>query len=437
MTQTGQPIQPAFWIEGADFAKGFAALLAERRQEKTGIAADVAAIFARVRAEGDAALAAAAQKYDGVDLAADAIRLSDTARREAAARCTQDDYDALNLAAARISAFHQKQKPETLRFCDEDGVEQGQVWRPVASAGLYIPGGKASYPSSVLMGAIPAKIAGVAKLVAATPARTEPDSLVMAAADLAGISDIYQAGGAYAIAALGYGTKTIAPVAVITGPGNQWVAEAKRQIYGRAGIDMIAGPSEVLVIADKNNNPLWLAADLLSQAEHDENAQSILLTDDKELAARVLEAMAGLLAGLASAPVAAASWQKRGAVIIVPDLTNAAALANELAAEHVEIALAEPDALAAEIHHAGALFLGAYTAEAIGDYVGGPNHVLPTGGAARFASGLSVMDFMLRTSILRVPRQALARLGPAAIHLARREGLPAHAKAVALRMETP
>jgi histidinol dehydrogenase len=389
-----------------------------------------------VRARGDAALADYSARFDGFALAEEADwRIDAQACREAFEACEPGLRSALELAAQRIAAYHEAQKPQDRDYTDAAGVRLGAKWRAVDAAGLYVPGGRAAYPSSLLMNAIPAKVAGVERLVVVTPTpRGAVNPLVLAAAHLAGVDEIWRIGGAQAIAALAYGTGRIKPVDVITGPGNAYVAEAKRQLFGVVGIDMVAGPSEILVIADGRNDPAWIAADLLSQAEHDPVAQSILITDDAAFADAVVAAVEVELQALATQETARRSWDDFGVVIVVPDLAQAAGLANALAAEHVEIATDDPDALFAQIRHAGSAFLGRHTPEAIGDYVAGPNHVLPTGRRARFASGLSVLDFMKRTSFLALDEAALAAIGPAAVALADAEGLPAHGRSVSIRL---
>lgn len=418
-----------------DFAGAFAALLDDKREAGTDVSAAVAIIIADVQARGDAALIDFTKRFDRFDLNATNLRVSAADVASAKAAVPPATFDALKHAAARIEAFHTRHKPVDDRYTDAAGVTLGARWTAVDAAGLYIPGGLAAYPSSVLMNAIPARLAGVKRLVAATPA---PDGklnpLVLAALDLAGVTEIFRIGGAQAVAALAYGTKTIAPVDKIVGPGNAYVAAAKRQVFGQVGIDSIAGPSEVLIIADKANDPAWLAADLLAQAEHDEAAQSILITDDETLAKAVAAEVDRQLAGLPRAQIARASWQQHGAVILVKSLDEAPALADRIAAEHVQLCVANPEALAARIHHAGAIFLGAHTPEAIGDYVGGPNHVLPTARAARFSSGLSVLDFMKRTTIIGCTAEALAQLGDSAAKLADAEGLSAHARSIRIRL---
>jgi histidinol dehydrogenase len=419
-----------------DFGASFDALLAMKREVAEDVDQAVQAIIAAVVAHGDAALIAYSRKFDRVDLEKLGLRVGAADIDAAFAGCPPDALDALRFAHARIIAFHERQIPQDLRFTDPLGVELGWRWRPVEAAGLYVPGGTASYPSSVLMNAVPAKVAGVNRLVMAVPApdgRINP--LVLAAAKLAGVDEIYRVGGAQAIAALAYGTQTIAPVAKVVGPGNAYVAAAKRRISGTVGIDMIAGPSEVLIIAGDGADPEWIAADLLAQAEHDTAAQSILIADDASLASAVEAAVARQLANLPREKIAAASWRDFGAIILVADLEESIALADRLAPEHLEIMTANAEALGQRIRNAGAIFLGAFTPEAIGDYVGGSNHVLPTARSARFSSGLSVLDFLKRTSILKCDAASLARLGSAAIALGRAEGLDAHARSVALRID--
>ena len=421
----------------ADFAARFDALVDARRESDSDVSGQVAAILADVKTRGDAALAEYSQRFDSYTLAEEADwSISAEACRAAYDALDTDLRDALELAAERIRAYHRDQLPANRDFTDAAGVRQGAIWRPVDAAGLYVPGGRAAYPSSLLMNAIPAKVAGVERLVVVTPTphgKTNP--LVLAAAHIAGVDEIWRVGGAQAVAALAYGTDRIRPVDVITGPGNAWVAEAKRQLYGVVGIDMVAGPSEILVIADGDNRADWIAADLLSQAEHDPTSQSILITDDSGFADKVAAEVEAQLAELATTETATASWQDNGAIIVVETLAEAAPLANRLAAEHVELAVAEPEPLLGAIRHAGSVFLGRMTPEAIGDYVAGPNHVLPTGRRARFASGLSVLDFMKRTSFIALDEASLGRVGPAAVALAHAEGLPAHAKSVELRLK--
>jgi histidinol dehydrogenase len=427
----------ALWLKtsDADFAERFEALLAAKRESAADVNEAVAAIIARVRAEGDAALAALTKTYDGLDLAETGIAVAAEEIAEARSQVDNATLGALELAHDRILDHHRRQLPADDRYRDRQGVELGHRWTPVSSAGLYVPGGTASYPSSVLMNAVPAKVAGVGRIVMTVPApRGELNPLVLVAAELAGVDEIYRVGGAQAIAALAFGTESIRPVAKIVGPGNAYVAAAKRQVFGQVGIDMVAGPSEVVVIADRDNDPAWIAADLLAQAEHDPAAQSILITDDADFARAVEKAVEGELATLPRAETARASWTDFGAVILVESLEEAPALIDRLAPEHLEIATSDADALAERINHAGAIFIGRYTPEAVGDYVAGSNHVLPTARSARFASGLSVLDFMKRTSLLKLDADSLAALAPAAIALARAEGLEAHRRSVAIRL---
>ncbi len=418
-----------------DFAGRFKALVDARREADRDVSLDVAAIIADVRARGDAALAEQTSKFDRFDLNATGWEIPLADCRVALEALKPELRQALDLAAARIRAYHAEQRPHDSDTIDDAGVRLGARWRPVDAAGIYVPGGRAAYPSSVLMNAIPAKVAGVERLVMVTPT---PDGnvnpLVLAAAALSGVDEVWRIGGAQAIAALAYGTETIAPVDVVTGPGNAWVAEAKRQVFGVVGIDMIAGPSEILVVADGENNPDWIAADLLSQAEHDPSSQSILITDDADFADRVEASIAKKLDLLATAETARASWDAHGAVIIIGDLDDAAPLVDALAPEHLELAITNPEPLFAAVRHAGSIFLGRHTPEAVGDYVGGPNHVLPTGRRARFSSGLSVHDFMKRTSFLACDGKSIRTVGPAAVALAQAEGLPAHADSILERL---
>jgi histidinol dehydrogenase len=418
------------------FEQAFRRLVRERRESDDDVARDVSLILADVRNRGDVALAELSARFDGHGLTDDASwRIEPAACREAFDALKPELRAALELAAARITAYHEAQKPEDRDYTDEAGVRLGAKWLPVDAAGLYVPGGRAAYPSSLLMNAIPAKVAGVERLVVVTPTpKGVINPLVLAAAYLAGVDELWRVGGAQAIGALAYGTERIRPVDVITGPGNAWVAEAKRQLFGVVGIDMVAGPSEILVIADANNDPEWIAADLLSQAEHDPSSQSILITDDALFADTVADRVGVEIAMLPTARVADQSWKTHGVIIEVESLDEAPALANALAAEHVEIATDDPEALFTRIRHAGSVFLGRYTPEAVGDYVAGPNHVLPTGRRARFASGLSVLDFMKRTSFIQLDQRALAAIGPAAIALAEAEGLPAHARSIETRL---
>lgn len=418
-----------------DFASRFDALLAAKREVSEDVDEAVRAIIADVRARGDAALFTLSQKFDDVDLASIGIRVSEAEVEGAVRACSPETLDALGFARDRIAEHHVRHLPQSETYTDALGVTLGHRWTAVESAGLYVPGGLASYPSSVLMNAVPAKVAGVDRLVIVVPApKGQLNPLVLAAARLAGVSEIYRVGGAQAIAALAYGTETIKPVTKIVGPGNAYVAAAKRQVFGTVGIDSIAGPSEVLVIADKQNSPDWIAADLLAQAEHDTAAQSILITDDADFADAVTASVQRQVQQLPKADIAGASWRDYGAVIVVGSLDEVPPLADRIAAEHLEIATRDPDALAAQIRNAGALFLGAYTPEVIGDYVAGPNHVLPTARSARFSSGLGVLDFMKRTSILKLDEASLDKLAAPAMTLARAEGLEAHRRSVEIRL---
>ena len=419
----------------ADFAELFAGFLARKREVAADIESATRAIVDDVAARGDRALIEATRKYDRLDLTAAELRVSPAEIEAAVKACDVETLDALKFARDRIEAFHRRQLPADQRFTDALGVQLGWRWSAIEAVGLYVPGGTAAYPSSVLMNAVPAAVAGVGRMVMVVPA---PDGklnpLVLAAAKLGGVSEIYRVGGAQAVAALAWGTATIAPVAKIVGPGNAYVAAAKRLVFGKVGIDMLAGPSEVLVIADRTGDAAWIAADLLAQAEHDVNAQSILITDSVELADAVERAVQSQLTTLPRANIARASWDEFGAIILVERLDQAVALSDAIAAEHLEIMTADPEALAARIRNAGAIFLGQHTPEAIGDYVGGSNHVLPTARSARFSSGLGVLDFMKRTSILKCGPEQLRALGPAAMTLGKAEGLDAHARSVGLRL---
>jgi histidinol dehydrogenase len=419
----------------AGFEAGFRSFLAQKREVSEDVDAQVRAILADVRARGDAALIAFTQRFDRFDVGAKGLRITAEEIAAAVASADAETVAALTLARDRIAAYHQRQVPHDDRYRDALGVELGGRWTAVEAVGLYVPGGTASYPSSVLMNAVPARVAGVPRIVMAVPA---PDGalnpLVLVAAHLAGVEEIYRVGGAQAVAALAYGTETIAPVAKIVGPGNAYVAAAKRQVFGTVGIDSIAGPSEVLVIADRDNDPEWIASDLLAQAEHDTAAQSILMTDDAVFADAVSAAVERQLKVLPRGAIAAESWRDYGAVILLRDLSEAPALADRIAAEHLQIAVRDADRLADAIRNAGAIFLGAHTPEVIGDYVAGSNHVLPTARSARFSSGLGVLDFMKRTSILRLDEASLAALGPAAMRLASAEGLEAHRRSIAVRL---
>jgi histidinol dehydrogenase len=420
------------------FEAAFTAFLGTKREVSEDVDKTVREIIANVRKDGDKALISYTKQFDRLELTPDTLRVTPEEIKAAYGAASKVTIEALKFARDRIESHHQRQMPKDDRYTDAIGVELGSRWTAIDSVGLYVPGGTASYPSSVLMNAVPAKVAGCARVVMAVPS---PDGilnpLVLVAADLAGVTEIYRIGGAQAIAALAYGTKTIAPVAKIMGPGNAYVAAAKRQVFGQVGIDMIAGPSEVLVIADKENNPDWIAADLLAQAEHDVAAQAILITDDVDFAFAVEEAVERQLVGLERADIAAQSWEDFGGIILVNSIDDSIPLANRLAAEHVELAVADPEALMPKIRNAGAIFLGAYTPEVIGDYVGGSNHILPTARSARFSSGLSVLDFVKRTSILKLGPEQLRALAPAAMELAKAEGLGAHRRSIAIRTNGP
>ncbi|RWO20722.1 histidinol dehydrogenase [Mesorhizobium sp.] len=422
-------------LSDADFEQRFAAFLLTKREVSEDVDAVVRAIIARVRAEGDAALIDYTQRFEKADLKGLGIAVSQDDIAKAYDAADPQTIEALKFARDRIRSHHERQRPNDDRYTDAAGVELGSRWTAIEAVGLYVPGGTASYPSSVLMSAVPAKVAGVERVVMAVPAPGGIiNPLVLVAADLTGITEIYRVGGAQAIAALAYGTETIKPVAKIVGPGNAYVAAAKRQVFGTVGIDMIAGPSEVLVVADGNNDPDWIAADLLAQAEHDVSAQSILITDDPVFGAAVEQAVERQLQNLSRAGTAAASWRDFGAVIHVPRIEAALPLVDRIAAEHVELAIDEPEAFLARMRNAGAVFLGRHTPEAIGDYVGGSNHVLPTARSARFSSGLSVLDFVKRTSTLKLGPEQLRALAPAAIALATAEGLDGHGRSVAIRL---
>ena len=419
----------------AGFEAAFTGLLGMKREDSPDVDSAVAAIIADVRARGDAAVIELTARFDRLELTPETLAFSPDEIAAEVAKVGPEDRAALELAAARIRAYHERQLPENALWQDASGATLGWRWTPVSAAGLYVPGGLASYPSSVLMNAIPAKVAGVERLAIACPT---PDGvvnpLVLLAAQIAGVDVIYRIGGAQAIAALAYGTESIAPVDKITGPGNAFVAAAKRRVFGKVGIDMIAGPSEILVIADADNDPDWIALDLLSQAEHDESAQSILVTPDAAFADAVVAAVEKRLKTLERRAIAGASWRDFGAVILTRDLAEAARLSNRVAPEHLELCVADPEALAEQITHAGAIFLGGWTPEAIGDYVGGPNHVLPTARSARFSSGLSVLDFLKRTTLAKMTPEALAAIGPAAERLAISESLEAHGLSVRARL---
>ena len=419
-----------------NFETEFQTLLSAKREDSPDVDQVVADIIADVRARGDAALLEYTERFDRLTLAPETLRLSGAEIAAEIQKVAPEDRAALELAAERIRAYHAEQMPQDAWWKDASGAELGWRWTPVSAAGLYVPGGLATYPSSVLMNAIPAKVAGVERLAITVPT---PDGainpLVILAAELAGVDEIYRIGGAQAIAALAYGTSSVAPVDKITGPGNAFVAAAKRRVFGKVGIDMIAGPSEILVIADKDNNPDWIALDLLSQAEHDESAQSILITDDADFASAVSASVDKFLQTLERRDIAGASWRDYGAIILVSDMDQAVALSDRIAPEHLEICVDDAMGVSEKIHHAGAIFIGAWTPEAIGDYVGGPNHVLPTARSARFSSGLSVMDFVKRTTLSRMTPDALAQIGPAAERLASSEGLEAHGLSVTARLQ--
>ncbi|UWQ07143.1 histidinol dehydrogenase [Aliiroseovarius crassostreae] len=422
--------------QDADFEARFAGLLSMKREDSPEVDDIVAGIIADVRARGDAAVLELTAKFDRLELTADRLRFSESEIAAECAKVAEADRKALELAAARIRAYHEKQLPADAMWTDDSGADLGWRWTPVSAAGLYVPGGLATYPSSVLMNAIPAKVAGVERLAITVPTPDgQVNPLVLLAAKIAGVDEIYRVGGAQAVAALAYGTESIQPVDKITGPGNAFVAAAKRRVFGKVGIDMIAGPSEILVIADADNNPDWLALDLMSQAEHDESAQSLLITTDEGFGRAVADAVDARLQTLERRAIAGASWRDFGAVITVRDLDEAAALSNRIAPEHLELCVADPDALGQKCTHAGAIFLGQFTPEAIGDYVGGPNHVLPTARSARFSSGLSVMDFIKRTTLARMTPAALAAIGPAAETLAISESLEAHGLSVRARLD--
>ncbi|UWR45342.1 histidinol dehydrogenase [Phaeobacter inhibens] len=420
----------------AGFDQAFAALLGAKREDSPDVDAVVADIIADVRTRGDAALIELTAKFDRLQLTADQLRISEAEIDAAIQDVSTEERVALELAVERIRAYHLRQMPQGAEWQDDAGASLGWRWSAVSAAGLYVPGGLASYPSSVLMNAVPAKVAGVERLAVVVPT---PDGqinpLVLLAARLSGVDEIYRVGGAQAVAALAYGTESIAPVDKITGPGNAFVAAAKRRVFGKVGIDMIAGPSEILVIADKDNDPDWIALDLLSQAEHDESAQSILITDDEAFGRSVADAVEARLQTLERSAIAGPSWRDYGAVIVVPDLDVAAQLSNRIAPEHLELCVADARSLSDKTIHAGAIFLGQYTPEAIGDYIGGPNHVLPTARSARFSSGLSVMDFLKRTTLSEMTPEALRAIGPAAETLAKSESLEAHGLSIRARLD--
>jgi len=419
----------------ATFAQDFQKLLFAKREEEEDVAAIVRGIVADIRKRGDAALVELTNRFDRANVTKDTLKLSAGEIVAALGMVSKDQLAAIETAAARIENYHLRQIPEDARFTDDTGAILGWRWTSVDSAGLYVPGGTAAYPSSVLMNAIPAKVAGVARIVMVTPASGGViNPLVLVAANRAGVTEIYRIGGAQAVAALAYGTESVPAVDKIVGPGNAYVAAAKREVFGQVGIDSVAGPSEILVIADGANDPDWIAADLLSQAEHDASSQSILITDNAAFADRVAAAVEKQIALLPRKGIAAKSWNGYGAIIVVKRLDDAAPLADAIAPEHLEIATAEPEILLRKVRHAGAIFLGRHTPEAMGDYVAGPNHVLPTSRTARFSSGLSVLDFMKRTTLLSLNAESLAAIGPDAVTLARSEGLDAHARSIAVRL---
>ncbi|MBK8174113.1 MAG: histidinol dehydrogenase [Rhodospirillales bacterium] len=422
-------------LASPDFERDFAAVLSAKRESAEDVDAVVAAIIADVRTRGDAAVVDYTQRFDGVALQPSQVRVSETEISAALMACPIATLEALERAAARIQAFHAQQRPADLDVTDDEGVRLGWRWTPIESVGLYVPGGSAAYPSSVLMNAVPARVAGCRRLVMVVPApRGHLAPLVLAAAHIAGIDEVYRIGGAQAIAALAYGTQTIGAVDKIVGPGNAYVAAAKRRVFGQVGIDMIAGPSEVLIVADAANDPAWIAADLLAQAEHDAAAQSILITDDRAFAEAVDKAVIGHLATLSRKAIAEASWQANGCIILVDSLDDAPALIDRLAPEHLQLAINDSSSFLTRVRNAGSIFLGRFTPEALGDYVAGPNHVLPTARSARFSSGLGVLDFMKRSTFLGCDLDALSRLGPTAITLANVEGLDAHARSISIRL---
>ncbi len=425
------------WLDTRDtgFEAAFAALLAARRDTVADVDDNVAAILADVKANGDVAVIAHTKRLDGFDVTPATMRVPAEEVERAADACPSETTVALKLAADRITDFHRRQMPEDLDYADGAGLRLGHRWKPLAAVGLYVPGGTAAYPSSVLMNAVPAKVAGVQRVVMVVPAPGgQLSPLVLAAADIAGVDEIYRIGGAQAVGALAFGTPTIARVDKIIGPGNVYVASAKRQVFGIVGIDMIAGPSEILVVADRFNDPAWIAADLLAQAEHDMAAQAILIADDGDFAHAVTESMQVHLSTLSRAAIAAQSWETFGAVILMESVADASPLIDRIAPEHLELAVEDPDTLAATVRNAGAIFLGRFAPEAVGDYVAGPNHVLPTAGSARFSSGLSVLDFLKRSSLIGCDEESLAAVGPAAVTLAKAEGLDAHALSLAIRL---
>ena len=421
----------------SDFEKDFGMLLSSKREDSIDVDISVREIIGLVKEQGDQALIDYTRKFDRIELTSDKIRFNKSELAEQILKVPERERSALELAAARIEAYHKRQIPSNALWTDESGVELGWRWSPIAAAGLYVPGGLASYPSSVLMNAIPAKVAGVSRLAITVPTPDDKiNPLVLLAAQLSGVDEIYRVGGAQAIAALAYGTETIKPVDKITGPGNAFVAAAKRQVFGKVGIDMIAGPSEILVLADGTSRPDWIALDLLSQAEHDENAQSILITDSDDVVKSVRKKIEVNLKNLSRSEIARKSWNDNGAIIKVPDFDVAIELSNRIAPEHLELCVSDPEKLAKRITNAGAIFLGHWTPEAVGDYVTGPNHVLPTARSARFSSGLSVMDFLKRTTLAKLSRDALLKIGPSAVTLANSEGLECHGLSISERMQS-
>ncbi|MCP5382723.1 MAG: histidinol dehydrogenase [Kordiimonadaceae bacterium] len=420
----------------ADFEQQFEILLKENRDTENDVSGVVKDILKDVKANGDEALLRYTEKFDGLSLTSETMRVSEKELKDALSVCAKETLDALEIAANRIREFHIRHIPEDDSMTDEIGVALGVRWNAVEAAGIYVPGGKAAYPSSVLMNAIPAKAAGVDRIIMVVPSpKGYLNPLVLAAAHISGIDEIYKIGGAQAVGALAYGTETIKAVDIIAGPGNAYVAAAKKEVFGTVGIDMIAGPSEILVVADNKNDPAWIAIDLLSQAEHDEVAQSILITDDVDYAKKVMEAVEEHLKTLPRAQIARASWENHGCVICISEMAEAPALINRIAPEHLELALDEPRQMLSEIRNAGSIFIGRYTPEAIGDYIAGPNHVLPTSGSARFSSGLSVLDFMKRNTLIECDRVSLGKIGPPAMKLADEEGLQAHKKSIGIRLD--
>ena len=419
------------------FSEAFSTFVQKSREEKLSVDGVVADIIADVKARGDAAVVEYSKRFDGDYLSVQDLAFSSAEIADAAEKCDPKTLKALQMAAQRIRAYHQLQKPRDEQYVDVKGVRLGWRWTALSSAGLYVPGGTAPLFSSVLMNAIPAKIAGVERLVVTMPTpKGVVNPLMLAACSIAGVDEIYRIGGAQAIAALAYGTETVAPVDKIFGPGNAYVSSAKKQVFGVVGIDMVAGPSEVTVVADGANDPEWIAADLLAQAEHDTSSQSILITDDAAFADRVMKAVEGQLKTLPRVEIAAKSWKNNGAIVIVDQLADAAELINKIAPEHLELAIEDPDVLAKEVRHAGAIFLGRFSPEAIGDYIAGPSHVLPTSGAARFSSGLSTSDFLKRTSLIGCDSKSLIEIGPSVVAMAQAESLEAHARSIALRLRS-